>query len=693
MPSPLIFKSFLFFIAGALLPQLLFSQTTDTISQALPGIEVRSLERRQRYIDAPLSIGLISSDEFNRHLPGSVVGAMNTVPGVKMEERSPGSYRLNIRGSSLRAPFGVRNVKVYLNGLPITDPGGQTYLSAFAPSLFRRVEIVRGPVSSIYGPGTGGAVTIESTSPIDSAGLDLKTFTGSYGLKSASLTTRLGTAEQRTVLLIDHLYSDGYRRQSFSRRNNFAALGNYQLNQRCILRPSLVYSELNYGTPGALNFSEYNSNPRFARPASGNLPGAEAAGASVNQQTLLAGILVQTNIHARWINRTSVYYMRTRLQNPTIRNYESSRAPHGGGRTVFVFRSAGWEWTSGMEWQEGKTGLNVFTNKNKKADSLTSASKNDSRQALWFTQLAFTWNGFNLEGGAGITKINYRFSSILPATAGRFEQKIEPVLAPRLAVSKRFNLNEAVAVLFASLSRGFSAPSTAEVFPSGGSVNTLLFSESGWNYELGIKAMLGKSVFVDLTSFIFHLQNAIVQRRTASGSDYFLNAGKTKQKGIELLTGFDIPTGKAINISARASYTLHSFHYDEFTQLNTSFSGNRFPGTPRHVASFSGEIRLKKTSLNLGYYYNSRTALNDANTEWAPSFHLLEIVMHQGVTINEKILVRLSAGINNALDEQYSLGPDINAFAGRYYNAAPARNYFVSFQTSLDFVAKKSRNF
>ena len=82
---------------------------------------------------------------LERFSPTSLVSAVNTTPGVRMEERSPGSYRFNIRGSSLRSPFGVRNVKVYFNDIPITDPGGHTYLNQLGYYNFNSIEIIKGP--------------------------------------------------------------------------------------------------------------------------------------------------------------------------------------------------------------------------------------------------------------------------------------------------------------------------------------------------------------------------------------------------------------------------------------------------------------------------------------------------------------------------------------------------------------------
>src|SRR2546430_10823476 len=75
----------------------------------------------------PVSLGLVTEKELNRFSNTSLLPAMNTIPGVRMEERSPGSYRFSIRGSTIRSPFGVRDVKFYWNGMPLTDGGGNTY--------------------------------------------------------------------------------------------------------------------------------------------------------------------------------------------------------------------------------------------------------------------------------------------------------------------------------------------------------------------------------------------------------------------------------------------------------------------------------------------------------------------------------------------------------------------------------------
>jgi iron complex outermembrane receptor protein len=133
-----------------------------TERKSLQEVIVQAYEQNRRLSEVPVAVGVLTSTDWNRYNKMSIVSAMNGVPGVRMEERSPGSYRLSFRGSTLRSPFGVRNVKIYLDGVPFTDPGGNTYLTQLAPFDMHSLELIKGPAGSLYGASTGGALLINS---------------------------------------------------------------------------------------------------------------------------------------------------------------------------------------------------------------------------------------------------------------------------------------------------------------------------------------------------------------------------------------------------------------------------------------------------------------------------------------------------------------------------------------------------
>jgi len=110
-----------------------------------------------------LSIAILSTGDLQRiNIGGSLVSSINTVAGARMEERSPGSYRLSLRGSLLRSPFGVRNVKIYWNDIPLTDASGNTYLNLLDASVLQSIEVLKGPSASLYGANTGGVLLLHS---------------------------------------------------------------------------------------------------------------------------------------------------------------------------------------------------------------------------------------------------------------------------------------------------------------------------------------------------------------------------------------------------------------------------------------------------------------------------------------------------------------------------------------------------
>src|SRR5205814_7954201 len=131
------------------------NQAPDS-SKNLNEVFVKAYEQNKQLKQTSAAINYIGPPQLERFNNTSILPALNSTPGVRMEERSPGSYRMNIRGSTLRSPFGVRNVKIYWNDLPFTDPGGNTYLNLIDPSMIQQAEVIKAPGASLYGAGTGG---------------------------------------------------------------------------------------------------------------------------------------------------------------------------------------------------------------------------------------------------------------------------------------------------------------------------------------------------------------------------------------------------------------------------------------------------------------------------------------------------------------------------------------------------------
>jgi iron complex outermembrane receptor protein len=217
--------------------------------------------------------------------------------------------------------------------------------------------------------------------------------------------------------------------------------------------------------------------------------------------------------------------------------------------------------------------------------------------------------------------------------------------------------------------------------PTGGAINLGLNAEHGTNYDLGLKGNFFKELYVDVNIFFYSLKNTIVTRRDALGGDFFVNAGKTKQHGTETLISY--PLFLYNNNFKRSliwvSHTWHDFHYKDFKQVANDFSGNRLPSVPQHSISSGVDLAMNNGLVGgVTYFYSDKIPLNDANSEYAKPYHLLGARIGFEKSFNNKLGIKILGGVENLLDEIYSLGNDINGFGGRYYNPAPQRNYYVT---------------
>ncbi|MDZ4796198.1 MAG: TonB-dependent receptor plug domain-containing protein [Bacteroidota bacterium] len=671
---------------------------SDT-SSILDEVTVKAFEQNRNLSKLVAVVKLIEFNNADRYNKTSLVNGFNTVAGVRMEERSPGSYRINIRGSSLRSPFGVRNVKVYWNDIPVTDPGGNTYFNQFAWNNFSSIEIVKGPTSSMYGAGTGGLILMHSLSPWQ-PGVSAEYITGSYNLQNVFITARLGKKENKSLLSFAHNQTDGYRTQSRMGRDNFSWVTRAVISDIQQISASVLLTNLYYQTPGALTLSEFKSNPKAARPAAGTLPSAVNAKAAIEQMNFLAGITHHFKITPAFTNHTTFYAAFTELKNAAIRNYEKRDEPHLGARTIFTYEKKGeecnWQLTGGGEFQHGFFNTTLFRNKNGNPDSLLTDDDVLYVTNSYFIQGDINWKDkWTILAGLSLNKTRVSFTRLNRYPVVAQERTYQNELAPRISVKKTFNEKLS---LNATVSRGFSPPTTAELLPSTGVISTDLEAEYGWNYEMTAGYNLfHRQLRLEATGFYFKLNNALVQRRDLTGADFFVNAGDVQQKGAEITADFLHSTRKGPFDYYRVNmaYTYNHFRYGSFKKGPDDFSGKTVPSVPYNTVSLLGDIQLKNgVYTNITYYAASKIFLNDANTAAAEAFHLLGWRLGWKKTLNKKYKpdgyrMNCYLGGDNLLDETYSLGNDINAAANRFYNAAPRRNFYVGLSFQWNKAPKK----
>ena len=658
----------------------------DTLQ--LNEVVVHGYATNRRLLETPASVGLLTRRDLNQRFgTPTLIPALNTLPGVRADERSPGSYRLAIRGSAIRSPFGVRNIKTYWNELPLTDAGGNTPLNALDVRALGRIEVIKGPSGSLYGAGTGGTILFSGLAvPAGKSSVEVSALGGSYGLYGNGISVQTGKNNSAISLTYNHLQSDGYRDQSALVRDNLSLIGSFNVSPKQTVSLLALYSDLHYQTPGGLNEAQFRVNPRASRPATATLSGSAEQQAGIYQKVGYLGLSHEYRWNDRIQNTTVIYGSTTDFANPFITNYEK-RADQGlGGRTITQIRFPNGPlpttFTVGAELLRNFTVDRNFGNRRGIPDTIQTDEELTARQSTLFLQAETELPArFRLTAGLSRNNVRYGFTRFptralgaLPATL--LTRDFSPVWLPRVALLRTFGQNVSA---FVSISTGYSAPSSQEVRPSAGGFNTTLNAERGTSYEVGLRgSAVNSRLRFDVAAYQFYLRETIVRRSDAAGSEYFVNAGRTNQHGLEGQLSYDfiLPSSSTFLSLFRFwnSLTLTNYRFQDYQQGTADLSNNRLPGvTPTtFVTGFDAETKAGLYA-HLTYQFLNSFPLNDANTVTSDPTRLLQATAGFRKAIGRYWTLDVYASGDNLLNQTYSLGYDLNAVGNRYYNASPTR--------------------
>jgi iron complex outermembrane receptor protein len=670
--------SFLFSIILSL--NTVSQEKVDTAS--LNEVVVKGFESNKSLINTPASISLLSKATLNASSAFSMLPALNTSSGVRMEERSPGSYRLSIRGSLLRSPFGIRNVKVYYDDFILTDAGGNTYMNLLDIHSINGLELIKGPAGSVYGAGTGGAVLLNGFGALkDSNDLKLRLLGGSFGTLNQSLQYQHQSKNIQLNVGQGHFQSNGFRVQSKMRKDNVQLNMRIKSNEQISTDFILLYSDLFYQTPGGLTFTQFNADPRQSRPATATLPSVVDQKTAIYNKSAFIGFSNTYKINSRWKTVGSVTNGLTQFKNPFITNYEKRREFNLGFRSKIVYENnlpIPVQWVSGFEIQRGEYAIDSSGNIKGAPDGNKVSDEVIARQQFAFTQLNIQPLRFlQIQSGLSINRFFYSIQRTTGAPANGIKKlDFNRQLLPRIAL---LAAPGAGISLYGQLSKGYSSPSIAEIRPSAGGVYSGLQAEYGWSKEIGIKLSAWRNkLYMQAALFQFDLRDAIVRRVNNIGAEYFVNEGDVQQKGIEIEYQYNLvnlPRQKFFkSLKWSQAITLNDFRFVNYKNNQTSFAGNQLTGIADNVIVSSLAMDLTAHFYwNVQFNYVGKMPLNDANTFFSNPYRLWQSKI--GWRSGHTRPIELFLLMDNIGNENYSLGFDINAFGNRFYNPAPSRNY------------------
>lgn len=676
----------------------------------LPDVIIQGFESGRGLAEAPSSIGYISNEDMQRNAGTSLLPAINTLPGVRMEERSPDSYRLSIRGSILGSPFGVMNVKVYWDEIPLTDASGNTYVNVMDMNAFGSTEVLKGPAGSMYGANTGGVVIFHGDT---SVGVRAQLRAGSYGQYGEDILYGSRPGAASNSFFQSHNQSDGYRVNSTSKKDVYQDWGQLRLSARDRLDWLGSYTSLYYQTPGGLTLQEMMQDPRADRPQT-TLPGASQAHAAIYAQTWFAGLTNHYTLSDHWTNATTVLASGTHFDNPFLTDYERRREQTLDATTKWIYTGKvnPVRVVLGADYQYTRSFIHDWGNTNGNPDTTQSNNRLQAYQFNPYAQgeihFARRWR---VQAGVSANTFNYHYLPLAGPDSAAGLQRINFHLQIMPRATVQYAILPRALSAYATVSRGYSPPTISEIFPGTALLYNNLQPEAGWNTEVGLKSFLwADRLQLTLSLYDFRLQQTIVPRYDSAGHAYYVNAGGTDQKGLEAAFSWilvDRPENWVTHLRWFTSYALQDYHFRDYLEGAADYSGNPLTGVPRNVVVSGWNIHTQPGFYaNVAYTYTDKVPLNDNGQVFARSYQLVQAKLgwtgqwkarcrNSGAGGNNPdgedagavpgnragvgrraIRLDLFVGVDNALNQVYSLGDDFNAAGGRYYNPAPGRSFF-----------------
>ena len=341
-----------------------------------------------------------------------------------------------------------------------------------------------------------------------------------------------------------------------------------------------------------------------------------------------------------------------------------------------------------MELQQTNSDINNYNNNAGIRGAAQAQDKIKTSQRFFFARYeADLFDRLHVEAAASLNYYDYNFRNIFPSAQTAFTPRsFTPQVMPRLALSYHITNNF---IWRASVSRGYSTPTTAEIRPTSNIINTALQAQLGWNYETGFRLRdVDQRFMLDASVFIYKLQNAIVRRLNPDDTEYFINAGGTNQPGMELYLSYWLikqNTSQFIRgLQFNESFTVSKFTFGDYQDKAANYSNNELTGVPRTVAVSSVQVKFpKQLYLFVQHNYTSSIPLNDGNTVYANKYNLVQAKAGWQTALSRKTRLEIYGGVDNLFNENYSLGNDLNAVGNRYFNASPLRNFYAGFNVTF----------
>ncbi|HBR2913334.1 TPA: TonB-dependent receptor [Klebsiella pneumoniae] len=690
-------------LPALLLPLIAAAQAADEQTMVVTAAPTTVSE-----LDTPAAVSVVNGDEMRQAAPRvNLSESLGAVPGLQVQNRQnyAQDLQLSIRGFGSRSTYGVRGLRIYVDGIPATMPDGQGQTSNIDIGSVDTIEVLRGPFSALYGNSSGGVINVTSQTGTQPPTVEASSYYGSFGTWHYGMKATGAVGDGSHAGDVDYTVSTnrftthGYRDHSGARKNLANARLGVRINDVSKLTLLLNSVDIKANDAGGLTADEWRDNPRQS-------PRGDQYNTRKNTRQTQAGLRYERQLSAQDDLSVMMYAGEretTQFQSipraPQLkpshaggvidltRHYQGidTRLTHRGELLVPVTLTAGLDYENMSERRKGYENFVMVNGAPQYGEQ--GALRRNERNLMWNVDpyLQTQWqltDKLSLDAGVRYSSVWFD-SNDYYITPGNGDDSGDASYHKWLpAGSLKYALTVAWNV-YLSAGRGFETPTINELSYRSDNQSGLNFGlkpSTNDTVEIGSKTRIGNGLFT-AALFQTNTDNEIVVDSSSGGRTSYKNAGKTRRQGMEL--GLDQQFGESWRL--KAAWTWLDATYRTNVCDDASCNGNRIPGIARNMGYASFGYQPEQ-----GWYagsdirYMSDIMANDENTAKAPSWTVV------GLTTGYKwsygrMDMDLFGRIDNLFDREYVGSVIVNESNGRYYEPAPGRNYGIGLNLAWRF--------
>jgi iron complex outermembrane receptor protein len=639
--------------------------------------------------------------------PAFTVGdVLRESPGISVKQgNGPRDLGISIRGSNARNGFGIRNLVIFDDGFPVTQPDGLSRSDLIDPRAYGAIDVIRGPSSALYGNyATGGALNFRTRPGGSIDGVEYGVDAGSFGYLNNYLAAGKKVGNFEGSLFASDARGDGYIANSWFNTQTVNFLGTLRATPDDRFTVKFINNDLSIRLPIRSSLNQFFQNPFQQGCASGAAaaPGCGTVTLFNNGFNTAAGTDKETAVQAglgrndrrtiaggRWehdFDNTTTWrnqfvfddrnisqptgptsaigdfpsynYMSDLTKRGEILGLESSTF-FGGFYNTLTASSDTTNVMPGGNATLGRLSSNLFSD----TTNYGLRAREELKLTPSLTAVAgIGWETTNLKGlntaytytgAAGIT------TTALTAADRQFQNT-----APELALLYRLNSEW---LFRARAATGYGTPQVSNLFilPSGLSGNnTQLDTQKNLGYDLGFDWTPNNALKLSATGFYEFFRNELVSQATPlAGISFTFNAPRSEHRGVELAADWKFQPGWRFI----AAYTYLDEVYTEYTENITngavfSFNraGNKIPGiSPNELTARLGYDQLSGPLAGIGAFVEVQLKdafyMDNANLLKAPGYELVNLNVHYRTELASDTFKALSLylEVKNLFDRTY----------------------------------------